>query len=301
MKYNYDNVKNYLNNFGYKLLTKEENYKDVKTVLDTICPNGHEWKVSFGNFIYGLRCSECKKIERKRIKLEMIKEFAKSEGYELLENEYINNSTNMKFKCPEGHEFYATWGNFKRGRRCSYCYKYRKMTYEEVYKFFYNEGYILLSKEYHSAHEKLKVLCPLGHPFDISYAKFYIGRRCNVCNMSSGEQKIYHKLSSMNIRFETQKIFKNCFDERYLPFDFYLPDYNCCIEFNGVQHYEQKAFQNTEKDFNKILYHDSIKRYFCMHNNIKLLIIPYWEFDNIDVILELLINQNKVQRLSLWC
>ena len=37
--------------------------------------------------------------------------------------------------------------------------------------------------------------------------------------------------------FESQKRFKDCKDKRQLPFDFYLPSYNVCIEYQGEQHY----------------------------------------------------------------
>jgi hypothetical protein len=37
-----------------------------------------------------------------------------------------------------------------------------------------------------------------------------------------------------------------------LPFDFYLPSHNLCIEFNGKQHYEHNHFFVTEKGFEEL-------------------------------------------------
>ena len=49
-------------------------------------------------------------------------------------------------------------------------------------------------------------------------------------------------MNSKNIIFLPQHRFKDCVDKIPLPFDFYLPDYNTCIEFNGIQHYKPKEY-----------------------------------------------------------
>lgn len=285
-KISYTKIKEHIENEGYTLLTLEDEYFGMKTKLKTICPKGHYWEVSAGNFKYGLRCAKCKKEEKKNLQFKEIKKYVENEGYTLLEEKYINNSTPMKMKCDKGHISFISWANFKKGRRCSICYKYRKLTYKEVYNYFKEYGYKLLSKEYINAHEKMKVECPEGHEFLISYAKFYTGRRCPICSSSAGAQEIRNILNSLNINFEREKIFKNCKDKRYLPFDFYLPDYNICIEYDGEQHYGiNRTFKLTDKDFNYIKRHDTIKDEYCKNNNIKLIRIPYWEFKNIKDIL----------------
>jgi len=73
-------------------------------------------------------------------------------------------------------------------------------------------------------------------------------------------------------------------------FDFYLPDYNLCIEFNGIQHYEPidfagRGYDWSKENFKKIKINDKIKTKYCRNNNIPLLIIPYWKFDNIEEML----------------
>lgn len=285
-KINYIEIKKFVENEGYTLLTSENEYFGMKTKLKTICPKGHYWEVSASNFKHGLRCAKCKKENKKELCFKKVKKYIESKGYELLETKYINNSTPMKMKCDKGHISFVSWANFKKGRRCSICYKYRKLTYDEVFNYFKKYEFKLLSKEYINAHEKMKVECPKGHIFSISYAKFYTGRRCPICNSSNGAQEIDNVLNSLNIDFEREKIFKDCKDIRYLPFDFYLPKYNCCIEYDGEQHYGiNRTFQLTEENFNLIRKHDSIKDKYCKNNNIKLIRIPYWEFKNIKNIL----------------
>lgn len=58
---------------------------------------------------------------------------------------------------------------------------------------------------------------------------------------------------------------------------FYLPYFNTCIEYNGIQHYEPNDFFGGEESFKKQLIRDKIKKKYCENNNIKLIIIRYDE------------------------
>ena len=55
---------------------------------------------------------------------------------------------------------------------------------------------------------------------------------------SKGENEVEKVLIELNIIFEKQKRLQ---DMKKAPFDFYLPDYNLLIEFQGKQHYEPVA------------------------------------------------------------
>ena len=114
------------------------------------------------------------------------------------------------------------------------------------------------------------------------------------CINSRGEELVGTTLSEMSIQYAKQKTFKECVNPktgRLLRFDFYLPDYNICVEYDGEQHYyyNDKGW-NTKEKLKMTRYRDNIKNKFCKENDIKLIRIPYWDFDKIDkdYILELL-------------
>lgn len=110
------------------------------------------------------------------------------------------------------------------------------------------------------------------------------------CETSRGNTKIVEILTLLNIKFEKEKRFPNCKNIRCLPFDFYLPDYNILIEFQGKQHYKpanwSKTKEKNRKNFEQTQLHDQIKRDYCQKNNIRLLEINYKDFDNIKNIIE---------------
>lgn len=98
------------------------------------------------------------------------------------------------------------------------------------------------------------------------------------CVKSKGEALIRNILDDLNINYYQQYIFQNCKDIRPLPFDFYLPSYNCCIEYDGIQHF--KPCNNW--DFNLCQKHDNIKNKYCENNNIKLIRIPYYNYNKLN-------------------
>jgi hypothetical protein len=102
------------------------------------------------------------------------------------------------------------------------------------------------------------------------------------CISSKGEEKISKILSDNNILFEKQKTYENLTSSKNakLRFDFYLPEYNCCIEYDGIQHFKETFY--THDDFNKRKERDNLKNKYCKENNIKLIRIPYTDYSKID-------------------
>lgn len=106
------------------------------------------------------------------------------------------------------------------------------------------------------------------------------------CLHSKGEEKIALSLKELNIQNYRQHTFEGCRNPKtnyLLYFDFYLPNQNLVIEYQGEQHYlysPRGHFDKTSLD--NLRERDEIKRKFCKENNIKLIEIPYYDFDKID-------------------
>ena len=80
--------------------------------------------------------------------------------------------------------------------------------------------------------------------------------------------------------------FDSCLDIRKLKFDFYLLDYNICIEFDGYQHFKSVKWFGGDEYLDNIKRKDNIKTQFCKDNNIELLRIKYNQINKIDEILD---------------
>lgn len=112
--------------------------------------------------------------------------------------------------------------------------------------------------------------------------------RCPHCSKreSDGEFRIRKFLEEHKIYFEQEKRFENCKAKKMLPFDFYLPDYNLIIEFDGQNHYFDIGYGTHERT----LLYDEIKNQYCKNNNIDLLRIPYWEGHDMEKIIARKLN-----------
>lgn len=104
------------------------------------------------------------------------------------------------------------------------------------------------------------------------------------CSNSKGNSRIAQILTNLNIVFYREQTFKGCTfsNKNKLRFDFYLPDYNCCIEYDGIQHFEINAGWNTPEKFERTKKSDGIKNKYCQENNIKLIRIPYYDFKKLN-------------------
>lgn len=106
---------------------------------------------------------------------------------------------------------------------------------------------------------------------------------------SIGEDTIEKFLKRNNINYEREYSFPDCVHIRRLKFDFYLPNHNICIEYQGAQHYIPWNSWKKElalEGFKTAMYRDFIKHSYCINKNMKLVIIPYWKNKEIETILK---------------
>lgn len=276
-------------------------YQNNREKLRFCCGCGNEFEVCFNKFKdqNKRQCNECgKELNNysKRLTIEHIGTFVKENSdCVLLSDDYKNNSTKLKMQCKCGDTFYVPFANFvyQGTRQCIKCgrekqIKSQLLTISEITTFVEeNTKCNLLSKEYTNAHDKLKFQCECGKSFHRNWNNFKNGQvYCRECikGYSKGETKVKQYLESKEITFVQEYTFDGCKHQRKLPFDFYLPDLNTCIEYDGEFHFNTRRTPLNDPSLQQK--RDAIKTKFCKDNNIKLIRIPYYEFKKIDEILE---------------
>lgn len=110
---------------------------------------------------------------------------------------------------------------------------------------------------------------------------------CGCLRTSVGEHNIAQILETNQIPYIKEYQIKELGKLRY---DFYLPNMNRLIEFDGVQHFENNPASkwNQNGKFEKRQENDGIKTEYAIKHNYELVRIPYWERDYIT--LEMLIG-----------
>lgn len=295
-RYTFEEVEQIVGEAGYTLLSQKEEVADDKNCVKVLtkikvkCPNPkHEaYEVVWGEFVRKSRCKYCV-VEKRKLTYQEVKKYLESFGYELLSTEYISNSDKILIRCPEGHEYEMVYASFQQGRRCKYCSGNVKMTYQEGVEFLQSYGYKMLTseKDFDGASKPVLLQCPHNHkPYYQSITIFKCNHRCPMCNESKGERRIREALINSNVHFIPQKKFDNLLGVKngLLSYDFYLPDYNILIEYQGEYH-DGSALNQTAEGFKFQQEHDKRKREYAEYNNIRLLEIWYWDYDNIEEIL----------------
>lgn len=105
---------------------------------------------------------------------------------------------------------------------------------------------------------------------------------------SRGEIKIHEILEQNGMNFKEEYEFPGLKapSGRPLRFDFAVFDddgnIDFLIEFQGEQHYTSVAHFGGQKHLQIQKYNDTKKREYCLRKDIPLLIVPYWDYDNLN-------------------
>jgi hypothetical protein len=127
-------------------------------------------------------------ISHNRLTYEEVRAFFEEvRGFKLLETEYLNSETPMRYICTCGREAKISYKNAKKGKGCKECGRAKlsaakqKYTYEDVKKYFEQHGCTLLSTQYNGPLEKLSYVCVCGTQSTTTWSKFKSGHRCKSC------------------------------------------------------------------------------------------------------------------------
>lgn len=128
--------------------------------------------------------------------------------------------------------------------------------------------------------------CDCGGNKIVSNSDLRLGRVASCgCLNSKGEAKIKQILEELKISFEKEYSFNDCVSENNVPlrYDFYLPDYNTLIEYDGKQHFECSGYGwNTKENLNKIQKRDKVKNKYADKKGICLIRIPYTDLTKLN-------------------
>lgn len=128
----------------------------------------------------------------------------------------------------------------------------------------------------------INIICPKHGNFKQRIKNHLSGHGCSKCSASLGEKLIMSKLNELNINFISQyPLVKNHESNRFLKVDFFLPEKNTVIEYDGYQHIYPVDFFGGDKTLKRIQKLDIIKNQYCNDNNIKLIRINFDTPENV--------------------
>lgn len=219
-------------------------------------------------------------------------------GKEVLEEGRTITRDNFTIRCKKcGGIFYKEpWAVVRKTSiKCPYCESpnpgHKYIDLKKRVKDVLGEDYQLLDGDPKTT-EKVHIKHKCGFVFSGKIHNLLRSNGCPKCygKKSKGELRIAKWLVAKKIPFEQEY----CISKRQR-IDF-LVNSDFAIEYNGIQHYKDVAYWNNSQ-YNSLESNkrrDAQKKEWCEKHSLPLLIIPYWEYNNIESILE----DYLVQRLS---
>jgi very-short-patch-repair endonuclease len=146
--------------------------------------------------------------------------------------------------------------------------------------------------KYVDAHTPVDIICKYHGIFQQKPCSHITYCKCPICTENKTELFIANELDKLKIVYKRQYKFDDCKHKYKLPFDFYLPKYNICIEYDGFTHFVDTFGQ---LEYRKKL--DNIKSEYCKNNGIVLIRLVNNEYKKIDEILKSHIKRNKLRNI----
>ncbi len=247
-------------------------------------------------------CKECAKqqqaVNKKDVKwfLKRAKEVHGDKYDYSLVKDFTTTHTKFEFICPKHGIFEQTGYSHLQGYGCKKCAdEYQSKVKRKETKSFSQEAkkvhgnkYDYSLVEYINSYTKVKIICPKHGIFEQTPNSHLQGSGCPFCTFKN-QTKIAEILKEKKINFITEYKFIDLKDKYFLKFDYYLPDLNLLVEYDGVQHYVfPNYFHKTYHDFLVQKHHDWMKRKYAKKHGIKLQRVLYYESikDKIEEILK---------------
>lgn len=279
-----------------------ETYVNMNSLISCKCSMcGNSWSATPAHLLNGRGCPECAKevraIRLRKTPEDFIKDLKKvNPDIEPLST-YLNSSTYIDCRCSVcGNVWRAKPGNLLSGRGCNKCAnKLRGMKYRKSQELFVSQvasanDMVEVVGKYITNKKPIQCRCKkCGYVWYGSPKRLITGSGCPICSMTKGEKRIANYLSLNGIEYIYEKEYDGLVGmaDGNLSYDFFIPTSNMLIEYQGQFH--DPTWNNssrTDDDIEKQLEHDRRKRNYAKCNDIRLLEIWYWDFDNIESILE---------------
>ena len=235
-------------------------------------------------------CKECSnylthKNDMKKYDINTVSKIFLNYDLTLLEKNYKDNKTKMLCMDNNGYTGKISLHQLLSGNKFNVFDKSNPFSLENVNIFLKNNNVktSILSTIYKGNNNSYDFKCECGKVFKRSINSMVYNNALYCSDCSKLKKSKYHLsvreyLEKNKIKYVEEKRFKNCKDKNCLPFDFYLPDYNMCIEVQGEQHYIPKSIFGGMERLKITISHDIIKNFFCRSNNIGLIKIDYNNF-----------------------
>ena len=255
-------------------------YTNNSTKMLWKCKEGHKWEACW-NSVKDMNswCSICsykEMHEKQKIQIHILQNYAKNKNGRLISTQYINSKTKVLWECEFNHQWEATWNDLQNGW-CPHCLK-TPLTTLQQHAILRNGK--LISTKYINNKTNLIWECDKQHQWEATWGNIkYHNTWCPYCSSFTTEKQCREIFENIfNVKFKKKRFY---YGDQKLEFDGYNKELNIGFEYHGEQHYEIVRCWQTTDSFKQLQIRDDFKEQYALEHDVKLIIIPYTEKDNL--------------------
>lgn len=267
-------------------------YVNTRSSIVIICPNHGQFTQLARAHLQGKGCQLCAPNCKKNTIsfLQKLKcKFGDSVDYSFVS--YTTSKTPIKLVCSLHGEFMKTPKQLLESKHaCSKCSGLAPLTKKDFIiqsNLVHFNAYDYKNVRLNGSKNKVIITCKKHGDFEQTPNKHLSGNGCGSCCSSHGESLLENFFILHNINYKREYLLlKNPTTGSWLRSDFFLPDYNLILEYDGIQHFKSIPFFGGVEKLKMTQKHDKIKNKYCSENKINFKRFKYTERD-CDVVAQL--------------
>lgn len=291
---------------GDKYIYDLDSYTGIRAKIKIICPEHGVFEQEASKHVITNGCHKCSGWVRKN-QDSFIKEALQlyfNNEFDYSNVRFVSVAKKVSIKCNKHNVLFeqSPINHIQGQSGCQKC-KFENQsnrrrlpmeTFLQRAKSLYENNYDYCKVEYTNSYSKILIKCNKHNTWFTQTMREHIEGKfgCEECKKifrSKGERFIEKWLKFNQIEYTCQKTFKTCKSwngKNALRFDFYLPEFNALIEYDGEQHFlEETIWSGNDGELANIKARDKFKTNWASSNGFNLIRIPYTQLKNIDNIL----------------
>lgn len=276
-------------------------YEHTEKKVIIICRIHGEFTQTPHSHLKGYGCYQCGRLSHKDKVTRTEDEFLKlakevhGDKYDYSKINYTTMDNKIIIGCPIHGKFkQRASGHLKYG--CARCgtdaITYTTESFIKKANLRHNNKYDYSKTIYTHSKSPVIITCPKHGDFKQIANEHLCRTGCPVCSSSRGEKLLYRILKNNNIDFVRQYKLGNT-NYRY---DFYLPELDTLIEYDGIQHFEPVEYFGGMSRFLEVKANDELKNTLALTHNKKLLRVHYKNITNLKDVLS-----GKIRHYIKYC
>jgi hypothetical protein len=277
-------------------------YVNSTEKVEIDCPShGPFWQGLYAHAKRGTACPSCTSQADRLTQDQFIHQAHIVHGgrYRYDKTQYVTMASMVTITCPKHGDLIQRAGSHLQGNGCIKCHRESQLLpldkFIEKAKAIHSDSYDYSKVDYQGNKKPVEIICTVhGSFWQRPNTHISSGNGCQLCQESKGERAVEVFLKKYGIAY----IREHRIAPHLYRYDFYLPDFEIFIEFNGKQHYTPVELFGGEAGYLATVERDRLKSLLVKQHGGRLVVLTHVNLK--DGVLEDVLVQRLKSIFAFW-